>query len=292
MERREFLKIMAGSTLATPMAVPGGAAAAPESKGSNKMKLGLVTYNFAADWDLPTIIQRCSATGYEAVELRTTHAHGVEPSMPLAQRKTVKKQFDGSPVVLWALGSICEFHSPDSAVVQKNIETCRQFCELAKDVGAKGVKVRPNALPEGVPHEKTLEQIGKALRECGKAGQDNGVEIFVEVHGTGTQNPPNMKAIIDHCGHPNVGINWNCNPTDVLHGSVNEYFHLLQPHLRTCHINELVNDYPWRELFTLLKGSGYNRYTLAEIQGLTSKDPKDIERFMRFYRALWMGLTD
>ena len=35
---------------------------------------------------------------------------------------------------------------------------------------------------------------------------------------------------------------------------------------------------PWQELFTLLRGMGYDRYTLAEIPG--SSDP---ERVMRYY---------
>ena len=42
------------------------------------MNLGLVTYNLARDWDLPTLIRNCEETGFHAVELRTTHAHGVE----------------------------------------------------------------------------------------------------------------------------------------------------------------------------------------------------------------------
>ena len=42
------------------------------------MHLGLVTYNLAKDWDLATIIQNCQESGFEGVELRTTHAHGVE----------------------------------------------------------------------------------------------------------------------------------------------------------------------------------------------------------------------
>ena len=42
------------------------------------MKLGLVTYNMAKDWDVPTIIKNCQDTGFEGVELRTTHAHKVE----------------------------------------------------------------------------------------------------------------------------------------------------------------------------------------------------------------------
>src|SRR5438874_12179260 len=36
-------------------------------------KLGLVTYELAKDWDIDTIIKNCEATGFEGVELRTTH---------------------------------------------------------------------------------------------------------------------------------------------------------------------------------------------------------------------------
>ena len=35
------------------------------------MRLGLVTYMMAADWDLDTIIQKCQMLGFEGVELRT-----------------------------------------------------------------------------------------------------------------------------------------------------------------------------------------------------------------------------
>ncbi len=85
--------------------------------------------------------------------------------------------------------------------MKKNIETCKQFVELVADIGGKGVKVRPNGLPKDVPVEKTLEQIGKSLIECGKAAADAGIEIWVEVHGPGTQIPANSKTIMEHCGH-------------------------------------------------------------------------------------------
>ena len=42
------------------------------------MKLGIVTYNIGKDWDLDTLIANCEGTGFDGVELRTTHAHGVE----------------------------------------------------------------------------------------------------------------------------------------------------------------------------------------------------------------------
>ena len=54
------------------------------------MKLGIVTYMWGADWDLPTLIKNCEATGFEGVELRSTQKHGVEPSLTKEQdRKSV-----------------------------------------------------------------------------------------------------------------------------------------------------------------------------------------------------------
>src|SRR5438477_647830 len=84
-----------------------------------------------------------------------------------------------------------------AAAGEQQIETCKQSVGLAHDLGARGVKVRPNGVPRNVPVEKTLEQIGKALVPCGQAAADAGAEIFVEVHGATTQLPANMKAIME-----------------------------------------------------------------------------------------------
>ena len=177
--RRRFLE-----TLAAASALPAFARGAPSplpAFGGGAFKLGLVTYNLAKDWDIATIIKNCEATGFEAVELRTTHQHGVEPALDAAARAEVRKRFADSKVRLLSLGTTCEFHSPDAAVVRKNVEECKRFLELARDLGCVGIKVRPNGIPAEVPEEKTIAQIGAALRECGEAGA--GVEIWVEVHG-------------------------------------------------------------------------------------------------------------
>jgi sugar phosphate isomerase/epimerase len=253
------------------------------------MKLGLVTYNMAKDWDVKTIIANCKATGFEGVELRTTHAHGVDPTLGPAQRAEIKEQFEDSPIKLWGLGSVCEYHAVDPAEVKRNIEVTRDFVKLAKDVGAVGVKVRPNGLQvdKGIPKEKTLEQIGKALIECGKFAADFGIEIWLEVHGKDTCLPQNIHTVMQACGHPSVGVCWNSNKTDIVNGSVKENFNLLKPWIRSSHIVELCDEaYPWAELFGLFKAMNYQGFTLAEIQG--SSDPI---RVMNYYRALWKKLA-
>ncbi len=248
--------------------------------------LGCVTYNVLKDYDLETLIAKLEEAKFQAVELRTGHKHGVEPTLSAAERVRVRQRFEASKVRLLSYGSTCEFHSPDPAVRKKNVEIGKTFVDLAHDTGAWGVKVRPNGLPKEVPQETTIQNIAAGLRELGDYGQGKGVEIWMEVHGRETASPPIAAAILRAAKHSNVGACWNSNDNDIVDGSVKKSFEMLKPFIKNVHINELANHYPWRELFRLLREAKYDRYTLCEAQ--ESKEP---ERFLRWYRALWMELN-
>jgi sugar phosphate isomerase/epimerase len=225
------------------------------------------------------------------VELRTTHRHGVELTLPDAARKDVRMRFSDAGVQLWGLGTTCEFQSADAATVARNIEECKRWCELAKAVGARGVKVRPNGLPTGANLQATLEQIGKSLAQCANAARDNGVEIWLEVHGPVTMNPPNIRTILDICAIPQtVGACWNSNPSDVVNGSVKQNFYLLAKDIKSCHINNLWDQaYPYRELFSLFRKAGYRGFTLCEVG--TAIPQEAGVAFLQCYRGLWQELN-
>jgi sugar phosphate isomerase/epimerase len=274
-------------SLATLPFLPVASAAAAEKavKPAPKMKLGSVTYNIAKDWDVPTLIKNFEATGFEGVELRTTHAHGVEVTLNKGQRAEVKKRFADSNVELMGLGSAFDYHTPDQAKLRKDIEATREYIVLAQDVGARGVKVRPNALPKEVAVDKTIEQIGRSLRELAEFGAEHGQQIRLEVHGTGTSLLPNIKRIMDAADHKNAGVCWNSNQTDLDGAGFEHNFDLVKDKIFSVHMRDLyLDEYPFRRLLKRLNEIGFSGYCLAEIP--PSTDPL---RVMHYYRALWLA---
>jgi sugar phosphate isomerase/epimerase len=230
-----------------------------------------VTYLWGADWDLPTLIARCAAAKLASVELRTTHKHGVEPSLDDAARKDVAKRFADSPVKLVSLGSDYRFDSPDAKVLTANIEGTKAFLRLAHDVGASGVKVKPNDLPKGVSPERTIAQIAAKLNELGRYAADLGQQVRLEVHGQ-CARPATIKQIMDQADHKNVAVCWNSNPEDLGGEGLAKNFALLRPRFgATLHVHELDSPkYPYAELFRLLRESKYDGHVLLEA---SSKPP-------------------
>ncbi len=253
------------------------------------MKVGLVTYNLAKDMDLDTLIDTCTKAQIQGVELRTTHAHQVEVDLNKEQRDAVKKKFADSPVELMGLGSAFDYHTSDQGKLRADIEATKEYIILAHDVGASGVKVRPNGFPKDVPREKTLEQIGKSLHEIAEFGSQHGIQIRLEVHGSETCFLPNIKKIMDFADHPNAGVCWNSNMQDLEGEGFDFNFNLVKDKIFSVHLRDLYDEtYPFRHLLQRLNESGFQGYCLAEL-GETNSDPV---RILRYFRCLWLAYQD
>lgn len=280
--RRHFLRttLGAGAAMAILRHLPENSTAA-----ASGMKLGLVTYMWGADWDLPTLLVNCEKAGLLGLELRVDHAHKVETDLSTAQRAEVKKRFSDSPVKCVGYGANFEYHSPDPAILKKNIDGTKEYIKLCKDIGATGIKVKPNFLPPEVPREKTIAQIAASLNECGKFAKDYGQLVRVEVHGNITQEIPNMKAIFEQVSEKNVVMCWNCNDQDLLPPGLEVNFNSVKKWFGdTVHIRELnVGNYPYQQLFDLFIAMNYKGWILLEAR----TEPKDRVAAMKEQLALF-----
>lgn len=262
--RRDFLPLAAGGASAVLLGtIPAGRTAVAAEQG--KMSFGLVTYLWGRDWDLPTLIANCETTGVHGVELRTEHAHGVQPTLSAKERQEVRARFADSPVVCLGPGTNQKFDDPDPAKLKENIEGAKAFVKLSHDIGASGVKVKPDRLHKEVAREKTLEQIGRSLNDLGKFAQDWGQEIRLEVHGQ-CAPLPYIAEIFSYVEQSNVGVCWNSNEQDLEGEGLEHNFRLVRDDFgRTVHVRELNDDtYPYQKLINLLVATKYDGWVLLE----------------------------
>lgn len=283
--RRQFLNttLGAGAALAFLKEMPEF-----NMLAASGMKMGFVTYLWGQNWDLPTLIKNCESSGLLGVELRVDHAHKVETNLTAAQRTEVKKRFADSKVTCVGYGANFEYHSTDPAAVRKNIEGTKDYIKLCKDIGATGIKVKPNGIPTEVPREKTIAQIAAALNECGKFAQDYGQLVRVEVHGNVSQEIPNMKAIFEQVTEKNVVMCWNCNDQDLLPPGLEANFNSVKKWFGdTVHIRELnEGNYPYQQMFDLFTGIKYKGWILLEARTA----PKDRVAAMKEQLALFNNM--
>jgi sugar phosphate isomerase/epimerase len=291
LNRRKFLRStgsLAAAGIATLTSAPIIAGDA-NKKGddANTMKFGLVTYMWGYDWKLPELIANCEKAGADGVELRTTHAHGVEPEISDNQRRDVKTRFADSPITLVGLGCNEDFHDVDPSSLKKSIERAKAFIRLGHDVGGSGVKVKPNDLPSEVEQQKTIEQIGKALNQLGAYAADYGQQLRLEVHGQ-CAPLPTIAAIMKVADHKNVAVCWNSNPTDLNPPGLEHNFNLVKDRFgTTLHAHNLQGDqYPYGELFKLLKRARYDGWVLIEASDMPADRVAALARERKAFERL------
>ncbi len=283
--RRNFIRTAAATASVAMLPSLDLMAAKPKKAttielNKNPLKLGLMTYRVAMKWDVDTIIKNLNEAKYEHVELRQTHAHGVETTLSAAERAAVKKKFQDAGLAI-SLASGYSYNSPDPAVLKKSIEGTKEYILLAKDVGALGIRV----FGSNAKDDAMLKQIGESLAEVGEFGYKNGVQIRVCNDGPTLAM---VKKNIDASNSPHVYVNWNCPMTDVEGDGFEANFNTVKGRIGNIHLRDLYNEYPWRLFFSLLSKSGYEGYCDAEIPAFEG----DAVRSLKYYRSLFLALQN
>jgi hypothetical protein len=270
--RREFLSrglcVTAGA-VATAALTSCKFSGTPEAtKRVAKTRFGWTTYQWGKDWDIPTLIANCCKAQVFGVELRTSqsYAHGVELELGAQQRGEVKKRFEDSPLTLVGLATSELYDSPQIAELKAAIENTKSYIKLSRDIGGSGVRVFPNSFHDGVPREKTIEQIGGALNIVGAFAADYGQQVRLEAHGSAGELST-LRAIMDQVVQPSVRVKLNSNNRDTGGNGFEHNFNLVKDLLGdTLHLHNLKDTgFPYQLQMDLLVKMGWSGWQLLEI---------------------------
>jgi sugar phosphate isomerase/epimerase len=88
--------------------------------------------------------------------------------------------------------------------------------------------------------------------------------------------------------HPSVAVCWNCNPQDTQGAGLEHNFRLLQKRFgATLHARQLgEKQYPYPELFKLLREAGYHGWVLIEANDMPSDRVAALIRERRAFERL------
>ena len=237
-----------------------------------------------------TIIANCARVGIDGVELRVDHAHRVSPALTPAERAVLREKFARGRMTFVGMGTNAQFDSPDPAKLAANVELAKQYLKLSHDLGGSGVKVKPNNLhvKNGVPKERTLEQIARALAGLGAFARDLGQEVRLEVHGD-VSDLADIQKVMESAATDTVRVCWNSNAADLESEGIEKNFARVKKFLgHTTHVHELDNPhYPYRTLAKLLVEANYDGWVLMEASGKVDDKLKALAE----QKTLWEQLV-
>lgn len=253
------------------------------------MKLSLLTYNLARTWDLEKILSACKTYGFAGVELRAEagHAHGVELELNAAQRREVRNRFEDAYIDVACVGTSSRYDSPDVEKRQQQIARTKQYIELAADLGCERIRVFGNDIPAGVDRGDCVQYVGESLAELGEYADPFGVDVLLEMHGQ-FNYWGFARTAVEIADEPNVAIVYNCDPRDLVAGSVSAVYGQVRGWIRHVHMHTFVGPYPYAELFRLLQEDGYDGYCSSEVD----EGEPTVEHFLGMYANLyraWAG---
>src|SRR5262245_20468140 len=110
------------------------------------MRLSLLTYNMARNWELPKIVEIAQQGGFAGIEFRAEakHKHGVELEASAPTRREIRERIEDAYLEIACIGLSSRFDTPDALRRGEVVERTKRHVELAADVGCGRLRVFGN----------------------------------------------------------------------------------------------------------------------------------------------------
>jgi sugar phosphate isomerase/epimerase len=265
--RRQFLESVAAAAVAPAVVL--------RQERAKRLPIAFSTLG-CPKWEWRTILDRASALGYAAIELR-----GIQGDMDLPARPELDgtrlaqslKDLDALDLRISDLGSSVNLHDPDPSKRAKQIDDGKRFIDLAHRMKTPYVRVFGDKLVKGEPRQATLDRVVAGLRELGQYAAGSGVGVIIESHGDFTDSPTLLE-LLKAAAMPNVALLWDAHHTVADGGEAPaDTYRRIGSYVRHTHLKDSrpegtdrryvltgTGTVPVRETVAVLARNGYRGY--------------------------------
>lgn len=217
--------------------------------------------------------------GYDGIEPRaqSKHKHGVEPEAGPAERKEIKKTFEGSGIECACIATSIRYCFTEEDKRDAEVELTKKFIDLAVDTGCTRLRVFGGMPDKVIPVDDAIKIVGEALVELKEYAEKNRVYVCLETHDFFSRADIAAPAV-KMANSPYIRINWDIMHPFTKFMTIQEAFDEVKDLVEHCHIHDGIYDkarapklalmgegeIPYNTAVRLLKNSGYTGYLSGE----------------------------
>ena len=172
------------------------------------------------DWSFDEIVARGVEYGYDGVEIRL-----IERETDLLKRPEFRptelpqriRQLKDAGFLVCGLSSSVHFEDPNPATRSKQLANGQAYCDLARELGAKFVRVFGDLIRPNEDEAQQLDWIAAGLQSLGEYASTVSIEVLIETHGDFCRSEK-MASLMNRVSCPSVGVLWDTHHPWRFHG--------------------------------------------------------------------------
>jgi sugar phosphate isomerase/epimerase len=220
-------------------------------------------------WDIRRIISEAGRYGYNGIEWRGGPEGHVHPDMSRERIRLICQQMDEHGLLSLAITAYTSFVSPDKQERLNNLETLKNYLDLAAEIGAGHVRAFLGELPAGTTLESAYPLIVDCLLPALEFASILGVTVAIEPHDDFVRSTATIP-LLEQIDHPWLKVIWDIGNTYAAGEAPEEGFSLLRNRIAYLHVKDGrrmgtewqlyplgQGEVPLAKIFNLLVNSGF-----------------------------------
>jgi len=193
--------------------------------------------------------------GYDGIEPRAAegHKHGVELERSLIERAAIRRNFEDAGIAAACVATSVQFNKSDRAEWTGMVQSAKDYCRLAADIGAKRVRVFGGHDPATPDVAKASRRVQEGLEACVETAADSGVLLCLETHDYFSA-AADVAAICRAVNSPWIQATWDTQHPVTAGETIEESVAVLMPFVRHVHFHDVDRTHDRNQIVPIGEG--------------------------------------